>query len=229
MAYAISACKRNSFEAGDLMEVDTTDQAETAGRTATTMALDATESQRQPIRHQPVLQQRPQLQREPFMRQAGPDMSVETAFDRNYSPELARLVMQHGEISFRRRDGSLLALDAAHQGKSAALRILLGRGDSTEHVNALGQTPLVVAAAQGHTETVSALAGYLPNVNHQDHQGNTALMYACQLGNAPLVDSLLQMQPDLSLRNRMNQSAADIARAHHQPAILFKLRAFGMQ
>ncbi len=225
MAYAISAFQRNSYGTSDRIEEDTADLAQPADRTASTMAMELVERQHSPMPH-PWW---PQLQRPPLMRQAGPNMSIETAFDRNYSPELARLVMQHGDISFRRRDGRLLALDAAQQGKSAALRILLGRGDSTEHVNALGQTPLIVAAANGHADTVSALAGFLPNVDHQDHHGNTALMYACQLGNAPMVDSLLQMGADVRLRNHMHQSAADMAHANHQPAILLKLRAFGMQ
>ncbi len=223
MSYAISAFQRSSIDASDLMHVDIANPPQSADHTATTMAMDLAED--------PAPMQRPpqaQPQRPPLMRQRGPNMSVETAFDRNYACELARLVMLHGEISFRRRDGSLLAHEAAQQGDCAALRILLGRGDSTEHVNALGQTPLVIAAAHGHTDSVAALAGYMPNVNHQDGRGNTALMYACQLGNAPMVDILLQMGSNIPLRNHMGQSAADLARANHQPAILFKLRSFRM-
>lgn len=224
MSYAVSAFQRSSIGASELLQDTTSDLAQPADRTASTMAMDLAEDPHPFHRYQPL---RPQ--RAPLMRQYGPNMSVETAFDLNYAPELARLVMLHGETSFRRRDGSLLVHEAAQQGNVAALRILLGRGDSTEHENALGQTPLIIAAAHGQTDTVSALAGFLPNVNHQDHQGNTALMVACQLGDATMVDSLLRMGADITLRNQMNQSAADIARANHHPAILFKLRSFQMQ
>ncbi len=224
MSYAVSAFQRSSVGASELLHDHSADLGGPADPTASTMAMDMAEDRR------PLEVQHPLWQpRAPLMRQQGPNMSVETAFDRNYAPELARLVMLHGEISFRRRDGSLLVHDAAQQGNAAALRVLLGRGDSTEHVNALGQTALLIAAAHGHTDAVSALAGFLPNVNHQDHQGDTALMIACRLGNAPMVDILLQMGAGIALRNRMNQSAADIARANHQPAILLKLRSFGMQ
>ena len=223
MSYPISAFQRSPDPASDLLHDNTAGLAQPAKHTASTIAMDLVEDT-----HPFQGQQQPWMQRRPLMRQRGPNMSVETAFDRNYACELARAVMLHGEISFRRRDGSLLAHDAARQGNSAALRILLGRGDSTEHVNALGQTPLLIAAAHGHTDTVSALAGFLPDVNHRDHQGNTALMYACQRGNASMVDVLLQMGADTALRNHENQSAADMARANHHPAILFKLRSFGM-
>lgn len=165
----------------------------------------------------------------PLMRQAGPNMHIETAFDRSNVPELARLVMLHGEISFRRRNGSVLAIEAAQHGNATALRILLGRGDTPEHTNALGQTLLIIAAVNGHTEAVTALAGYLPDLNRRDHQGNTALIYACMQRNSPMVDALLEMGADLRIRNNANKSAADIALENDDKAILLKLRTAGMR
>ncbi len=162
------------------------------------------------------------------MRQAGPDLPIEMVFDRNQLPELARLVMVSGEISFRRRDGSLLALEAAEQGNIAALRILLSRGDSVEHANAQGQTALLVATSNNNIDLFDALGPYLPNPNQQDHQGNTALMFACRHGNAPMVNQLLQMGADITLRNHANRCAADIARENLFPGILWKLRTFRM-
>lgn len=218
MAHAFPAFQRLSDPAGTPMEIDSGNQLPRADSPEANMARDGFDSQ---DGAQPP-------QRRPFMRQAGPNMPVEMAFDRNQLPELARLVMVSGEISFRRRNGSVLALEAAEQGNFAALRILLSRGDSLEHTNAQGQTALLFAVSNNNTELFNVLAPYLPNPNHQDPQGNTALIFACRHQNPQMVESLLLMGADPALRNHANQSAADIAAANNSRAILWKLRHLRM-
>ena len=218
MSYAFAAVQRNPDAAGVPMEIDSGNQVPSADPPEANILWNGFYGQH---RGQPP-------QRRPFMRQAGPDLPIEMVFDRNQLPELARLVMVSGEISFRRRDGSLLALEAAEQGNIAALRILLSRGDSVEHANAQGQTALLVATSNNNIDLFDALGPYLPNPNQQDHQGNTALMFACRHGNAPMVNQLLQMGADITLRNHANRCAADIARENLFPGILWKLRTFRM-
>ena len=147
----------------------------------------------------------------PLMRQAGPKESVEQAYQRNDLPALLAATLNSGEISFRTRSGNLLVHDAAQQGRIGALRVLLGRGDSPDHVDVDGRTVLMIAASRGDIESIIALAPYGPDVNQQDRRGNTALMYACQRGDLPCVRQLIAMGANKHLRNQDGTSASRLA------------------
>ncbi len=162
----------------------------------------------------------------PLIRQAGPKMSVEIAYGRNDLPVLALAVHQSPQITYRRRTGEPLVLDAVQRGNRDAVRVLLGRGDSPDHTDAQGKTLLIIAASRGDIGMIAALLPYGPDLNRQDNNGNTALMYASSQNNLCAIELLTRAGANRSLRNLDGQTASSIAKANGFD-VAYRLLAWG--
>jgi len=91
--------------------------------------------------------------------------------------------------------------------------------DPNLELNALGQTPLMIAVMKGSLPIVELLLEAGANPNAQDDSGTTALMltWDCDL---EITRVLIRAGADPSLRNAAGETALDIARRKKQGAIM---------
>ena len=82
--------------------------------------------------------------------------------------------------------------NAAKEGNTEEVELLLDRGANIEAKNRWGQTPLLIAADWGKTETVERLLNRGANIEAQDNDGWTPLMYAARSGNTETVALLIE-------------------------------------
>jgi len=81
--------------------------------------------------------------------------------------------------------------DAARNGHTEAVALLLAKGAKVEAADNNGNTPLIVAAREGHTETVALLLEKGANIEAADKYGNTPLILAAWEGHTEAVALLL--------------------------------------
>ena len=72
-------------------------------------------------------------------------------------------------------------------------------------------TPLMHAITNSNEILVEKLLTHKCGVNNVDADGNTPLHLAVQSGNEFLIKSLLKASPNKTIRNKQNQTPADIA------------------
>ena len=98
-------------------------------------------------------------------------------------------------------------------------RILETGLDINQPVNALCQTPLMVAVMKGSLPIVELLLGAGCNPNQQDYSGTTALMliWDCDL---EITRALINAGADVQLRNKDGETALDIARKKKQGKVM---------
>lgn len=93
-------------------------------------------------------------------------------------------------------DGDDLVYNAVSYGCDAALKVLIHRGASTDHVDDLGQSVLHNAILRGWDDVVRTLVENGANIAMKDNDGYTPLMMAIHIANVPIVTILLQYWPD---------------------------------
>lgn len=86
--------------------------------------------------------------------------------------------------------------NAAEHGTTAVVRDLLAGGSNPNWQNAIGWTPLMIAAAERHPDTVIVLLDAKANPNLRNRLGRTALMFAASYGQDAIVERLLAAGAD---------------------------------
>ncbi len=106
-----------------------------------------------------------------------------------------------------------LLIDAASQGDSETVSMLLALGVDVNARNKCSFTALIIASLRGHTEVVRRLLAVDDiNVNTQDGWGETALILASARGRTEIVRMLLDAGADITLTNKKGKTALDLAR-----------------
>jgi ankyrin repeat protein len=100
-----------------------------------------------------------------------------------------------GDPSYSPSPGASL-YNAAENGATATVRSLLTAGADPNWRNAVGWTPLMIAAAEKHPDTVAALLEAKADPNARNSYGRTALMYASGYGQDTIVERLLAAGAD---------------------------------
>ncbi|MGY8641608.1 MAG: ankyrin repeat domain-containing protein [Verrucomicrobiales bacterium] len=150
-------------------------------------------------------------------------------------------------------NGTTAIMQAATNGRKAAVEALLGKGADPRHVNALGRTALIGAAEKGHTDVVRLLLGRGSDATTKDIEGwnalsvaafnsqaNTvellagnasqemlddALLVACFSGSPGVIDQLLNQGAYINTRSPDNQTPLMISAQHgHQDAVRLLLQ-----
>ncbi|RSH78804.1 uncharacterized protein EHS24_001713 [Apiotrichum porosum] len=83
--------------------------------------------------------------------------------------------------------------------------LILSNSPDVEARDALGWTPLVVAAASGQSESARELLDAGAKVDAANDKGQTALHYAASKGNVPMGRLLITRGADINARDRANQ------------------------
>lgn len=111
----------------------------------------------------------------------------------------------------RRAQSRLMVACAA--GWRRTVERLLAKGVDANHVNEDGETPLTYAAAWKRGSVIDCLLanGAVPDLPSQS--GWTPLMYAALVGDETSVVALLDAGADVSRRNAVGRSAAELAAA----------------
>lgn len=123
--------------------------------------------------------------------------------------------------------------DALHAAVRSAnledVKRLVAAGADVNAPDALGSTPLLMAAWSGNTEIASFLVAHGADVNAlQPQTHSTALEYAVLTGRTAMVQLLLQAGARIDTRYRDNQTILQIAAAAGNPQIVSLLLAAGM-
>lgn len=104
---------------------------------------------------------------------------------------------------------------AANQHDLDMIRLLVNRGANVNQRFLWGSTALhVLAAARGVevADSIRFLLSQGADVNARDDDANTPLMIAVFLYRDDAVRAILEFNPDLSLRNRLDETAEELAR-----------------
>ncbi len=117
---------------------------------------------------------------------------------------------------------------AAKKGNLAEIARLLDAGADIEGKGgffSLGQTPLAIAVWYGRDEAVRLLLERGANTEARDDSGDTPLLVAATFGRDKIAELLLEHGADPRVRGEggEKESAADIAREHHNFALSARL------
>lgn len=114
-----------------------------------------------------------------------------------------------------------LCFEAARQGGTQELAVLLDAGVSPNLANASRDTLLILAAKSGHTDSVRLLLGRGADVNRVNDRGQTALSAAVVRQAEATVRVLLDAGAEPGLGN---PSAYEVATYFRLPAMMALLR-----
>jgi hypothetical protein len=92
-------------------------------------------------------------------------------------------------------------MEAAVQGKTDTVALLLKQGADIEEKTSIQQTPLIMAALAGQTPTVKILTDNGAALEARDKFGRTPLMCALLGGNAETVQTLLDRGADINAKD----------------------------
>jgi len=115
------------------------------------------------------------------------DINIKNA--ENYTP-----------LHFVSRDGNL-----------SGVKLLLARGANVNALTINLRTPLHIASVRGYTEIIKELLENGANPDLQDNDGNTAIHLLSEFGWNEGIEILLKHQPGLTILNKNEQSAYDLA------------------
>jgi ankyrin repeat protein len=91
-------------------------------------------------------------------------------------------------------------------GCGGLVRDLVAGGAVVDVINAVGSTPLILAACNGHVEAMHALLDAGADVNKSDCAGTTALHYAGANGHIEVVDALTKAGADINFRDKAGRT-----------------------
>jgi len=120
-------------------------------------------------------------------------------------------------------------LNAATKGLTGTVKSLLAEGIDPNVRNAVGWTPLMLAAAEKHADTVAVLLEAGADPNAENTLGRTALMFASIYGQDSIVRLLLERdaKPDLVPKDHSGWTALMAAAARGQVTTVGLLLSHG--
>src|SRR5262245_62692686 len=109
--------------------------------------------------------------------------------------------------SSQNTESSRATLEAAARGDVEVLKRLIAAGGSLETVNAVGETPLLLAVKNNHLSAAVLLIDLGGNINAQAANKDSPWLLAGALGRTEMLRHMIPKGPDFSLRNRFGGNA----------------------
>ncbi len=109
--------------------------------------------------------------------------------------------------------------NAVIRGDIAEIQKIIGNGTDIETKDALGRTPLHLAAFYGRVKIIELLIASGADINAKDHTDMTPLHAAAISGGRQSVQLLLDKQADIGARTEAGQTALHLAAATGQPKL----------
>eukprot|EP01045_Picozoa_sp_COSAG04_P010398 COSAG04_NODE_636_length_11710_cov_63.646973_4_plen_336_part_00 len=123
-------------------------------------------------------------------------------------------------------------INAAWDGRTADVRVLLAAGTDPDAVDGSGWTALRNAAQKGHEEAVGALAEGGADLDKATNDGGTPLMDAAQYGHSGMVRRLLELGADHTAVGTSGwyegKTALEVAKAYGQEEVATVLREWAV-
>ena len=121
-----------------------------------------------------------------------------------------------------KRNGTLdkALWDAAWDGRTAVVELLLAAGADVDAKDEDGWTALHYAATRGHTAVVELLLAAGADVNAQSNAGGTALHYAAFYGHSAVVELLLAAGADVDAESKIGGTALQAAAAYGHATVV---------
>lgn len=148
------------------------------------------------------------------------------AVNANLSNLLRYALGAGADITVTDRDGRMPLHHAVLSMRHAFLPCLANL-QTVVHADALGNTPLHLAALACNQPALKALLVWRAGLNVRNQDGNTALSCACALPSVNSVMLLMRAGADIRLENRLGQRPLHIACLHGQTDIVRMLLALG--
>lgn len=101
---------------------------------------------------------------------------------------------------------------------------LIGAGAFVNIKDGKNETPLIKAAKLDISDVYDSFIASEADFDAQDNQGNTALMYAAMNGSTGVTSQILEGNPDRRLKNKLGQTAFDIAKVRQKESIINLVR-----
>jgi ankyrin repeat protein len=120
------------------------------------------------------------------------------------NPALVRAASENGRTPLH---------DAAAEGRTAVIKLLLSRGALVNARDRDRATPLYWAAIRGQAEAVRMLVRAGAGVNVANDRGDTPLHAAAGAGQAEVVRALLDAKASLAVKNKSGSTPLQMARA----------------
>jgi ankyrin repeat protein len=142
-------------------------------------------------------------------------------------PNLLRCALGAGaDITVTDRDGRMPLHHAVLSMRHSFLPCLANLRTAA-HADALGNTPLHLAALACNQPALKTLLVWRAALNVRNRDGNTALSCACALSSVNSVMQFMRAGADITLENRLGQRPLHIACLHGQTDIVRMLLALG--
>lgn len=142
--------------------------------------------------------------------------------------DIVQLLIKNGAaINDVNTTGHSVLMNAAQYGHYDVTKLLIeNKADVNIATKLSGTTALMLAACYGHYKTAELLINFGANIDAAlTNTGGTALMLAVQDGHIDSVRVLLRYKANLNIKNKLGQTALDIAveKNHHEIADILKL------
>jgi len=113
---------------------------------------------------------------------------------------------------------------AAASGNLQIMAILYKAGGDINARDAVGDSPLDLAAEHDQLEAAKLLLEMKARANDQDKNGMTALMFAAKAGDVEMVRALLEGGADPNMSDYTGRNAVGWAQESHRPLVVQALR-----
>lgn len=134
---------------------------------------------------------------------------------------LHALISKNGDVNAADNDGETPLMHAAlGRGTPSIAEALIARGADVNAQDTQGTTALAFSARRRTAGMLKVLLENGADSNSRNNEGTTPLIEATRLGRVDNVKTLLERGADSRLKDNHGRTAADIAKANHQSAIL---------
>ncbi|CAG2249794.1 unnamed protein product [Mytilus edulis] len=147
------------------------------------------------------------------------------AAERGDKGNVEQCLEQGANINYQNWNGSTALHEAAWNGRTEIVRLLIDRGIDINLPNNDGSTALHKAAWSGQTEIVRLLIDHGININLQNEEGDTALHIASRQSKRQTVKCLLDKECDPHILNKKGEKPIDVVSGYQD--ILKLLKEYG--
>lgn len=144
-------------------------------------------------------------------------------------PEVVRVLLQAGvDVALRSNKEETTALhEAASQNRLSCAAVLIEHGSDVNARDALGQTPLFLAAKNNHAEMIGFLHKAGAKLEIIDHKGSLGIHAAMVMGSAATVQAWTEAGGDLEVKCHHGRTPLNWALGVNRPLMALHLIAFG--
>lgn len=137
-----------------------------------------------------------------------------------------RLLERGADVDFRGKNGYTALIQAARDGRSHLVKILLPLGaDVNAIATETNETSLILAAKRNRKEVVNQLLEAGANVNTKRSDGMTALMLAARGGHQQTAHALIEAGADINYQLENGATALMLAAQHGHLGAIYVLLA----